>query len=65
MKLLSIVVGMGVTVAGATLISGRMPDAPTIPNFVLITEFLPIDISGLDEAMERIPEMKSPAEMCS
>lgn len=104
-KLLSIVVGMVVTVAGAALVSGKMPDAPTILNFVLIldifllydmvqqifilratdadeykrnklfggaagvgaillgTEFLPIDISGLEEAMERIPEMKSPAEM--
>ncbi|MBQ9948784.1 MAG: hypothetical protein IJO91_10400 [Oscillospiraceae bacterium] len=104
-KLLSISVGMVVTVAGAALVSGRMPDAPTIMNFVLILdifllydmvqqifilratdpdelkrnkfiggivaivviviglELLPIDISGLEKAMELIPEMKSPAEM--
>lgn len=107
-KLLSIPVGMAVTVAGAAAVcamSGTSLDVATIMNFVLILdvfllydmiqqifilratdadelkrnkffggiaaivviviglEFLPIDISGLEKAMELIPEMKSPAEM--
>ena len=107
-KLLFIVVGMLVTVAGAAVVcamNGTSLELKTILTFVLIldifllydmvqqmfilratdadefkrnkflggvagviavvlvTEFLPIDISGLEEAMELIPEMKSPAEM--
>ncbi|MBQ8172108.1 MAG: hypothetical protein IJZ95_08985 [Oscillospiraceae bacterium] len=107
-KLLSVAVGMAVTVAGAAAVcamNGSSLDLTTILNFVLIldifllydmvqqifilratdadelkrnkliggvvgvgaillvTEFLPIDISGLEKAMELIPEMKSPAEM--
>lgn len=107
-KLLSVVAGIVVTVAGAAAVcamTGTSLDVSTIMNFVLILdifllydmvqqifilratdpdelkrnkfiggivaivviviglEFLPIDISGLEKAMERIPEMKSPAEM--
>lgn len=107
-KLLSIIVGMGVTIAGAAAVcamTGSTLEASAIMNFILILdifllydmiqqifilratdadefkrnklfgsivaiivivlglEFIPIDLSGLEAAMELIPEMKSPAEM--